>query len=122
MNEKADYDQLVKHMTMTPAELVEEIVVNYIGMHSLCESDYDQEDIPGGFSFESVYEEGGYEGGGEHAEHVFKVTNPALDGFVPFYFRTVGFYSSYNGTDWNDSFTIVEPREVVVTQYFPVGK
>lgn len=68
-----------------------------------------------GLTATCVYAEGGNEGGGEHVERVYAV----LDGSnVIAHFRFTGFYQSYNGTEWNDVFERVEPREVVVTQYF----
>ena len=33
------------------------------------------------------------------------------------YVKQTGFYSSYNGTDWNDDFTIVKPVEKTITVF-----
>lgn len=33
-------------------------------------------------------------------------------------FRLTGYYSSYEGNEWNNSIELVEPREVLVTQWF----
>ena len=69
-----------------------------------------------GFELKEVYSEGGYEGGGEHAEVVVGIFhgNEALA-----YIRFTGFYNSYEGTEWDtSSVERVYPREVVVTQYF----
>lgn len=71
-----------------------------------------------------VSEEGGSEGGGEHAERTFAI---APDGstvkagrvegalaYVEFY----GYYSSYEGTDWDGGGSqVVEPVDVMVVQY-----
>jgi len=64
--------------------------------------------------YELVWQLGGREGGGEQVEWVFKLdfdNNPR-------YVLITGFYSSYNGTDWDSGYTEVYPREVTVTQYF----
>jgi hypothetical protein len=63
------------------------------------------------------YSEGGGEGDGSHVERVMTVN---IDGKVEAYVRATGYYESYNGTEWNSGWELVEPREVVVTQYFPV--
>lgn len=74
-----------------------------------------------------VYHEGGYEGGGEHAERIFEVVenasctpNNVLVGNVLGYIRVVGFYSSYEDSKWFDnpeSLHRVYPKQVMVTQY-----
>lgn len=71
-----------------------------------------------GIHIECVHSEGDCEGGGEHSENVFGVFegDQALS-----YIRVTGYYASYNGTDWNDDWTFVEPRTVEVVQYFPKG-
>jgi hypothetical protein len=58
-----------------------------------------------------VSEEGDREGGGEYSEVVrhFKKFD--------IYVRQTGHYSSYNGTDWYNDFTIVKPVEKMVTFY-----
>lgn len=60
---------------------------------------------------EIVYEVGDCEGGGDHSEVVvhFKEHNIFL--------KATGFYSSYNGTEWNSKITQVVPYEKVVTFY-----
>lgn len=58
-----------------------------------------------------VAEEGDYEGGGEYSMVVRHFKD--LDVYV----MQTGFYSSYNGTDWNDDFTIVKPVEKTITVY-----
>jgi len=37
-------------------------------------------------------------------------------GFIQF----DGYYSSWDSSQWNDSYTVVEPREVVKIRYFEV--
>ncbi|MEV6638072.1 hypothetical protein AB0M54_45855 [Actinoplanes sp. NPDC051470] len=56
----------------------------------------------------------GGEDGGADAELIFKVT-PDLGGVR--YFRKSGWYSSYNGTDWDGQFTEVQPKVKTVTVF-----
>lgn len=69
-----------------------------------------------GIKLELVHATGGGEGEGEHVERVVKVTKDDQSFFVEF----TGSYSSYCGTEYDDVFIFVEPREVLVTQYFPI--
>jgi hypothetical protein len=65
-----------------------------------------------------VHSEGDREGGGDHSEHIWSV---GFNGVPPFAFiKITGFYSSHNGTEWDDlsSAVLVYPRQVMVTQYF----
>ncbi len=81
-----------------------------------------------GFDLIKVYEEGGGEGEGEHVEHVFAIApagSQAVNGriasalaYVAFY----GYYQSNYGTEWDDEFMIVEPRDVTIVQYFQKEK
>lgn len=75
----------------------------------------DTPDFDHGISLTEVDSEGGYEGGGSHVESVQALK---VDGTVLLHFRITGFYESYNGTEWEDGFQIVYPRQVTVTQYF----
>lgn len=58
-----------------------------------------------------VYLEGGYEGGGEYVECVLHF--PEYETYVQF----TGSYYSYDGTNWDDEYTEVHPKEKVVTVY-----
>lgn len=60
---------------------------------------------------EEVDSQGDYEGGGDFAMKVlfFKDHNV--------YIRQTGFYSSYNGTDWNDDYREVFPKEKTITVF-----
>ena len=60
---------------------------------------------------------GGGEGEGEYVERVLGIKVDDKEVFL----RTTGFYSSYEGTDWSGEWEHVEPREVTVVRYFPVG-
>lgn len=64
--------------------------------------------------YKLAYGEGGGEGEGDYVERVLEFR---IDQQVTFV-RATGCYDSYNGTEWNADWTVVYPREVVVTQYF----
>ena len=67
-----------------------------------------------GITFENVDSHGG-EGKGEDYWSVYKFT---LDNEVC-WIKFDGWYSSYNGSEYSEFF-FVEPKEVVVTEYFKV--
>ena len=76
-----------------------------------------------------VHEEGG-EGQGDHAEQVYAVLKFSEDissmtkatATVVGYVQWVGFYSSYNGTEWDliDDVTAVIPNHYTALNYVPV--
>lgn len=76
---------------------------------------YDKPYINGAFTFNRMVRDGGGEGEGES---VYRVYSVARNGEVITYFSVCGYYSSDYGTTWDDDFTTVYPRQVVVTQYF----
>jgi hypothetical protein len=61
-----------------------------------------------------VVVDSGHEGHGEYCELVFKLT---LDDGTEQYFKKVGYYASFHGTDWDGGFYEVKPTEKVVTVY-----
>ena len=61
-----------------------------------------------------------YEWGGDEANIVFKIDN--LIEKESFFIRINWFYSSWNWTEWYDEIELVEPREVLVTQYYKIWK
>lgn len=65
---------------------------------------------------DECYAEGGNEGEGDYVERVHHYLDHGV------YIRFTGFYSSDNGTEWEREAEEVEPREVVVTQYFTKSK
>lgn len=88
-------------------------------------------------SFREVYSKGGGEGGGETVVRVWEVVvgakrkkptadekkwkaQAALDksGEVVALIRGGGYYSSYEGTEWNDDVELVEAHQVITTKYF----
>jgi hypothetical protein len=68
-----------------------------------------------GIEFEVEHHHGG-EGQGEDYYTVYKFTRKGED---PVYVKFQGYYYSYDGSTFQDWF-FVEPREVLVTQYFPI--
>lgn len=73
------------------------------------------------FMARTVHTRGGGEGGGENVELVIEVT-AHVNGIQKFsmesrFFRKLGFYGSYYGTDWDGSFDEVFPHEKTVTVY-----
>jgi hypothetical protein len=89
-----------------------------IGITSVYEiEELNGDNVFDGIHIELVSSEGGHEGGGEYVERVFAINrgDETLS-----HMRVTGFYQSYNGTEYNDDWTLVAPREVVVTQYFDI--
>lgn len=58
-----------------------------------------------------VAEEGDREGGGDYSMVVRHFKKYDI------YIMQTGFYSSYNGTDWNNDFTEVKPVEKTITVF-----
>lgn len=61
-----------------------------------------------------VVVDSGHEGHGEYCELVFKLTG---DDETVQYFKKVGYYASFHGTDWDGGFYEVTPTEKTVTVY-----
>lgn len=66
---------------------------------------------------ELVEAEGGSEGEGERASLVFKVRPKDSDEVL--YFKKEGYYSSWDGTNWDGSFYEVEPQPATGVVYVP---
>lgn len=60
---------------------------------------------------EIVHEQGDCEGGGDHSEKVIHFKDHDV------YIRVTGFYSSYDGTDWDNDWSEVKPKEKTITVY-----
>lgn len=60
---------------------------------------------------EEVHSIGGTEGGGDYAERVYLFKDHNV------YIKITGFYSSYHGTDWDEDFKEVSPRQKTITVY-----
>jgi len=96
------------------------------GQIDMYELEYADEAL-GGLRPYLVHSEGGGEGEGESVDRVFAIAPPGLlvkegkvDGALA-YVRITGYYTSEEGTEWDSSWEPVEPRAVVVTQYFNKG-
>jgi len=85
---------------------IEEVGVDAVGYE-----DYDE--VESGLYLTTVHEVGGGEGGGDYVERVYEHDN---DG-EPIFVRITGYYSSYNGTDWNDGVKQVFPKQKTITVY-----
>lgn len=84
-----------------------------------------------GLYIRTVYEVGGGEGGGERVERVYEfVLNPEIGkdkynrpqlvggtGTPLLYVRSTGYYSSDDGTTWDDEYERVYPHQVITTEY-----
>jgi hypothetical protein len=115
-------EKLVELAKTNPLEVVKALVTVGVGEnYEQATSEFRELDGDTilGLTLDMVHEEGGYEGGGEHAEFVMAIKH---DKDILFHVRYCGFYYSYDGTTWDElsEGEIVEPREVVVTQYFAV--
>ena len=74
-----------------------------------------------GLHLELVDSEGGGEGDGSYVHRIMGVFKSGKKKPLS-YLRITGYYESYNGTEYNDDWEFVEPREVKVIQYFAVGE
>ena len=61
-----------------------------------------------------VHEEGGHSGDGEYVERVIEHKHDNGD---KFYIKFTGFYSSYEGIEWDDEFKKVKPSKKTITVY-----
>jgi hypothetical protein len=73
------------------------------------------DDVNEGYHYKQVHSEGGHEGGGEHVERIYEIYKD--DQTTGIFFELAGFYSSYEGIEWDDCVTRVYPHQVMVTQY-----
>lgn len=79
-----------------------------------------------GIALKTVESEGGGEGGGDSVTRVYEVLKNVTPGKkrgfeggeTICFLRSCGYYSSEEGTEWDNDFDRVYPRQVVVTQYF----
>jgi hypothetical protein len=74
--------------------------------------------VPGLGTVTTVESFGGGEGSGEYTWFVLSIEPE--DGLDTFLVRKEGYYASYNGTEWDGAFEIVEPREKTITVYEPI--
>lgn len=89
--------------------------------HWLHEGTGDFEKISPSLLARTVKTVGGYEGGGEYVEMVIEV-RPTIESREVWYpasrfFKKLGFYTSFNGTDFDGEFFEVFPKQRTVTVY-----
>lgn len=70
--------------------------------------------VPGLGMVKVVEQEGGGEGQGEYANIVFQVVSENAE---VRYFRKEGFYSSFDGIEWDGTFEEVTPVKKYITAY-----
>lgn len=76
------------------------------------DSDIDEDTLRAIFGeVEIVDSEGDREGGGDYAMKVFLFKDHNV------FIKTTGFYSSYNGTEWDENWSNVSPKEKTITIY-----
>lgn len=68
-------------------------------------------------SVSCVQQIGGNEGKGDEVEWVFAVTQDGRE--VLEYVQLTGFYSSYDGVEWDSPATLVSPQEKTIIVYVP---
>ena len=69
-----------------------------------------------GVSICELEEVGNCEGDGDYSSIVFGISGNGDAEYLG-YFKITGYYSSYDGTTWDDEIKFVYPKQVVVTQY-----
>lgn len=93
-------------------EAVEKYLKEHDGFGNFVYDDVDKVEFGNLFGpWKKVHSEGGGEGGGSYVVRVFH--------FEKFdtYLKLEGHYSSYEGTEWDDNFTIVKPEQKTITVY-----
>ena len=76
------------------------------------DSDIDEDTLEAIFGkTEVVDSQGDKEGGGDYAMKVFLFKDHNI------FIKVTGFYSSYNGTDWEGDWMNVSPKEKTITVY-----
>lgn len=92
-------------------------IIEYLKAHLITNDDYGEGELwhyresVGLGTIAVVNSVGDKEGGGEYSEIVYNFVDYGV------YLKITGFYSSYNGTDWNDDWTEVFPQEKMTTVY-----
>ena len=66
-------------------------------------------------NFKMVHSVGGCEGGGENVERILKVTSPSSGNIA--YIRATGWYSSYEGTEWDTDVTFMTPVAKMIVDF-----
>lgn len=96
---------------MTGAELIQKLSSHDLSVDELIEN-LDSNNLIDEFGeVQTVDENGNCEGGGEYSDYVFFFKDHGI------YVRVTGCYTSYNGTDWENDWSEVMPKEKTITVY-----
>jgi hypothetical protein len=96
---------------MTIQEIIKELEKQEISVEEFGECDI-KNPLPVIGAWEEVDQEGGGEGQGEYVHSVKLFKEHGV------YIKTVGFYTSYHGTDWENGYgEEVKPLEKTITVY-----
>lgn len=93
---------------MTAEEIIKLISEKDLSVYDLEEQDGTKEAFG---EIEVVDEKGDCEGGGDYSMKVFHFKDHNC------FIKVTGFYSSYNGTDWDSDWKEVAPKEKLITVY-----
>ena len=74
----------------------------------------------GEFILTEVDSTGGGEGDGEHMDIVFSISDGTPENTVHFQVR--GVYNSWAASEWDNTFDIVEQREVTITKWMSINQ
>jgi hypothetical protein len=96
---------------MKATEIIEKLEEKFKGNEDYFAYDIDEDETNEFGECPIVDECGDREGGGDYSMVVRHFKDYGV------YIRQTGFYSSYNGTDWNNDFTEVKPTEKTITVY-----
>jgi hypothetical protein len=120
-----DFEQDKLLAITDPVEWVKQwMKLNQINTTSLGEGDTGNADYPFDLGVFEVQAEGGGEGQGEKVIRIFAIAPKGslindiqqINGALG-YVKLGGFYSSYNGTEWDDDLRVVYPKVVQVTKF-----
>lgn len=89
-------------------EQITQIIKENGGVDGFATGDFDRSLLP---EYKTVYSKGDCEGGGDYSEYVYHFIEADV------YLQVTGHYSSYEGTDWNEKYTQVFPKEKQITVY-----
>lgn len=89
-------------------------IINEHGIDNIAEADIKIS----AYSFKLMESVGGHEGGGDFVKRVIQIKMNGDKNAV--FVKFTGSYASYCGTEYDEDFTFVEPREVKVIQYFDI--
>ena len=95
---------------LTFEEILKTLEQKEIYTEELGREEYDEDELGLG-EIKEVHSKGGGEGGGDTVERVLHFVEHDV------YISFGGYYSSYEGTEWDSEITEVKPKQVEVTIY-----